>query len=578
MQKTALGTNRDVFQADLAEKQQLIRVAMGLAPAELVLKNAVYLNVFSNEWLTGDIAVQGNRIAGVGSYSGKREIDLAGKILSPGLIDAHIHLESSLVSPAEFARAVLRAGTTAVVTDPHEIANVMGKDGIQYMLEATENLPIDVFFMLPSCVPATPQDESGARLSFADIEAFYQNPRVRGLAEMMDYPGVANANAEPLLKILAARQHGHPVDGHAPLLSGQALNAYVAAGIHSDHECSNPDEALEKLRCGHFIMIREGTAAKNLDALLPLLCEQYASRCLFATDDKHPEDLLLTGHIDGMVRRAVHAGVDPVFALKAASFNAAQYFGLQDKGAIAPGYFADLVVFDNLTDFTVQQVYKNGTLMFDSGKVCDFADPPVSEALRQRALDTFHLPPVTPASFQTNQPLPVLQIIKNQLMTEKCGTADKIDIKKDILKIAVVERHHNTGHIGIGYIHGYGLTAGAVATSIAHDAHNIIAVGCSDEELSAAVNQIIQNKGGMCVVKGTQVLSEVPLPVAGLMSDKPLSTVNEQLETAKKAASALGVPEGIDPFMTLSFVSLPVIPKLRLTTKGMFDVQTQSYL
>lgn len=570
-------TTTQCVERKLERKLRLIRVARGEEPADVVFKNATYLNVFSNEFCHGDIAVSDGLIAGIGSYRGTKEIDVAGKYVSPGFIDAHIHLESSLVSPAEFARTVVRHGTTTVITDPHEIANVMGVDGIRYMLEATEGLPIDVHFMLPSCVPATPMDENGCTLEYPDIDALYDHPRVLGLAEMMNYVGVINGDPATVSKILASQAHHKKIDGHAPHLSGADLNAYIAAGVYSDHECSTFENALEKLRLGQFIMIREGTAAHNLRALLPLLSQQYYSRCMFATDDKHPLDLLQSGHIDHIIREAIACGVDPVIAIKVASHHAARYFLLNNKGAIAPGYLADLVIFDNFRNFTIEQVYKRGRCVFAGDGVTPFDPPAVDAALSRRAHDTFRIAPVTPQQLAAGE-LPVIGIVPGELFTQNLGRAAAPDPARGLLKIAVAERHHNTGHIGLGYISGYGLRQGAVATSIAHDSHNIIAVGTNDEDIAFAINRIARLEGGMAVVENGRVLAELPLPVAGLMSDAPLEEVNELLERAKAAAHRLGVSPGIDPFMTLSFMSLPVIPTLKITTHGVFDVERWKYI
>ncbi len=612
---------------------------------------------------------------GIGSYSGRQELDGTGKIIVPGFLDAHIHLESSLVSPSEFARAVLPHGTTTVITDPHEIANVMGTAGIEYMLQATENLPVDVRFMLPSCVPATPMDESGANLDFHAIDSFYDHPRVQGLAEMMDFPGVIGADAQVVSKIVAAQAHHKKIDGHAPGLTGNDLNAYIAAGVYSDHECSTLDDALAKLERGQYIMIREGTAARNLDALLPLLTWQYADRCMFCCDDKHPNDLLERGHIDYIVRRAIGKGVDPIVAIKAACHNAARYFLLNNRGAIAPGYLADFMVIDDfehftiqgvdpivaikaachnaaryfllnnrgaiapgyLADFmviddfehfTIQQVYKKGVQMYDDGQVAAFSQPEIDPYLSKLARDTFHVPQLTAEDFRESRPRAVLGMVPGEIVTEDRGYAQGIDTERDILKIAVVERHKNTRHIGIGYLHGYGLKRGAVATSISHDSHNIqgidterdilkiavverhkntrhigigylhgyglkrgavatsishdshniIAVGATEEDIALAVNRVIANRGGIVVVDEGRITGEVVLCVAGIMSDEPLEQVNARLEQAKQAAFQLGVTAGVDPFMTLSFMALPVIPTLRLTTRGVIDVGSQKYV
>ena len=562
----------------LLKKQRIIAAAAGREPADLVLKNATFVNVFSNELSTMDIAVAEGLIVGMGSYQGRSEVDCTGKIVLPGFLDAHIHLESSLVSPTEFVKAVLPHGTTTVVTDPHEIANVMGTDGIEYMLQATEDLPVDVRFMLPSCVPATPLDESGAILDYRAIDSFYDHPRVQGLAEMMNFVGAINGDEQTVEKIVAAQAHHKKIDGHAPDLQGNDLNAYIAAGVYSDHECHDVKDAIAKLERGQFIMIREGTAARNLEALMPLLTGKYADRCMFCTDDKHPNDLLEKGHIDYIVKKAISLGADPITAVKVACHNAARYFLLNNRGGISPGYLADFVIIDNFQNFNIEQVYKKGVLMVDHGEIQDFPSPEIEPYLVERAHKTFHVAALTAEDFVEKRPRGIIGMVDVEITTVDAGYSDRIDVEYDVLKIAVVERHKNTHHIGIGYIQGYGLKSGAVATSISHDSHNIIVVGTNETDMAAAVNRVVELNGGIVVWDGGQPVAEVPLAIAGIMSDEPLVTVNEKLETAKDAAHKLGVNPGIDPFMTLSFMALPVIPSLRITTRGVFDVTTQSYV
>ncbi|MDY4491220.1 MAG: adenine deaminase [Candidatus Faecousia sp.] len=563
----------------LLKKQRIIDVAAGRAPADLVLKNATYVNVFSGELETRDIAVAEGLIVGLGRYAGAEEVDMTGKIVCPGFIDAHIHLESSLVSPAEFARAVIPHGTTTVITDPHEITNVMGEAGIEYMLAATEGLPVDVRFMIPSCVPASPMDESGANLDYRDIDSFFEHPRVQGLAEMMNFPGIISADSEAVAKIVASQAHHKKIDGHAPGLRGNDLNAYISAGVYSDHECADMEDALEKLRLGQFIMIREGTAAKNLEALMPLiLSEKYFDRCMFCTDDKHPSDLLEKGHIDYICREAVRMGADPIRTVQVACLHAARYFLLNNRGAIAPGYLADFAIVEDLKDFHVVTVYKKGRLVYQDGQVADFPLPAIPEHLTRLAHDTFHLPVLTPGSFAETRRKGLIGMVPGQIITQDAGYADGVDVTRDILKMAVIERHKNTRHIGIGYLTGYGLKSGAVATSVSHDSHNIICVGENDGDMAFAANRIAQNKGGIVVVRDGKILAELPLEIAGIMSGQPLETVNTLLENAKTAAYSLGVSRDIDPFMTLSFMALPVIPTLRLTTRGVIDVNTQQYI
>ena len=566
------------IQRKLLKKQKVIEAASGRKKADLVLKNATFVNVFSNELTTCDIACANGLIVGLGEYDGEVEYDMTGKIVCPGFIDAHIHLESSLVSPKEFVRATLPHGTTTVITDPHEITNVMGTDGIDYMFQATEGLPIDVRFMLPSCVPATPMDESGANLDYRAIDSFYDYPRVQGLAEMMNAYGVIHNDKEVVSKIVAAQAHHKKIDGHAPDLVGNDLNAYIAAGVYSDHECSTVEDAIAKLERGQYIMIREGTAARNLDALLPLLTPQYYTYCMFCTDDKHPNDLLEKGHIDYIVRRAIKAGVDPIIAVKCASHHAARYFLLNNRGAIAPGFLADFVVIDNFDDFNILEVYKKGKLMFDGKTVTPFEAPEIDPHLVKRSHETFHVAHLEATDFIESRPRAVLGMVPGEIVTTDAGYAEKISVEDDILKIAVIERHKNTHHIGIGYIKGYGLKSGAVATSISHDSHNIIVVGANEEDMAAAVNRVVELGGGIVVMDDGKVLGELQLQIAGIMSEAPLIEVNEALENAKEQAFKLGVSRGVDPFMTLSFMALTVIPTLRLTTRGVFDVINQRYV
>ena len=562
----------------LLKKRRIINAAAGREPADLVLKNAAYVNVFSNEICHGDIAVAEGLIVGMGEYSGAEEVDCGGKIVLPGFLDAHIHLESALVSPTEFVKAVLPHGTTTVITDPHEIANVMGTDGIEYMLQATEDLPVDVRFMLPSCVPATPLDESGAILDYRSLDSFYEHPRVQGLAEMMNFVGIIAGDDQPVEKIVAAQAHHKKIDGHAPDLVGNDLNAYIAAGVYSDHECHDLNDAIAKLQRGQFIMIREGTAARNLDALAPLLCDKYAERCMFCSDDKHPSDLLEKGHIDYLVKRAIALGADPITAVKVACHNAARYFLLNNRGAIAPGYLADFVIIDDFQHFNIEKVYKKGVLMVENGVIRDFPTPHIEQYLVDRAHNTFHLPTLTASDFEEARPRGIIGMVGGEITTVDAGYSDRIDVEYDVLKIAVVERHKNTHHIGIGFLQGYGLKSGAVATSVSHDSHNIIVVGTNEADMAEAANRVAALGGGIVVWDKGAPLAEVPLSIAGIMSEEPLVVVNEKLEGAKECAFSLGVSREIDPFMTLSFMALPVIPTLRITTRGVFDVTQQTYV
>lgn len=550
-------------------KKKLIDVAAGRDKAELVFKNVKYLNVFTNRFVTADVAITSGYVAGIGDYNGENEIDCTGKYLVPGFIDSHIHLESSIVSPKTFSRVVSAHGTTAVVTDPHEITNVLGTDGIEYMLKATENLPIDVFFVISSCVPASPFDENGAVINHLDTEKYMDNPRVLGLAEMMNFPGTVGGDGEIIKMILSAENSGKVTDGHAPGLGGKSLNAYAAAGVMSDHECTTAEEALEKLSLGQYIMIRQGTAGRNLEALVPLLNGDTYTRCLFATDDKHPGELSENGHIDYIIKKAISSGVKPEIAYKVASFNAAQYFNLPQRGAIAPGYIADMVLLDDIQNVEISAVYKNGKMPELTVK----ENSDVDSALNARARRTMNTAKITEKSIGiTKSSEKVIGLINGQIVTTDEGEAESIDIQNDILKVCVVERHKNTGHIGRCYIKGYGLKSGAVATSIAHDSHNIIAVGTNDSDIVTAVNTIIDMGGGMVVVNNGSVVESLPLEIAGLMTDADIDYVNGKIDSLKQAAYSLGVNKNIDPFMTLSFVSLPVIPHIKLTTLGVVDV------
>lgn len=551
-------------------KKKLIDTAAGRIKADTVLKNVNYLNVFTNEFVTADVAITSGYIAGIGDYSGENELDCTDKFLVPGFIDSHIHLESSIVSPKSFAKAVSAHGTTAVVTDPHEITNVLGTDGIDYMLKSTENLPIDVFFVVPSCVPASPFDENGAVINHFDTEKCMDNPRILGIAEMMNFPATIGADSEIIKMILSAENRGKVTDGHAPTLSGKSLNAYVAAGIMSDHECTNLEEALEKLSLGQYIMIRQGTAGRNLDALAPLLTGDTYTRCLFATDDKHPGELIRNGHIDYIIKKAISSGVKPEIAYKVASFNAAQYFKLPQRGAIAPGYIADLVLLDDINSVSIAAVIKNGEKP-QSNTAVSVSD--IDSALSEKVRHTMNTSKITEESLKIKKSSEkVIGLISGQIVTTDEGQAGGIDTENDILKVCVVERHKNTGHIGVCYIKGYGLKSGAVATSIAHDSHNIIAIGATDSDIVTAVNAIIDMGGGMVVVNNDCVIESLPLEIAGLMTDENIDCVSGKIDSLKQAAYSLGVNQDIDPLMTLSFVSLPVIPHIKLTSLGVVDV------
>ena len=558
----------------------LISSARGEVKADLVLKNAKVMNVFTGDIEEGDVAVTDGYIVGIGEYEGKEEIDIGGSVVCPGLIDSHIHIESSMTAPAEFAKAVIPHGTVAVVTDPHEIANVAGEVGISFMLESSKDLPLDVFFMLPSCVPATPLDEAGAVLDADSLAHFYSEERVLGLAELMNSYGTVRGDGEIIRKIQGADSHGRNIDGHAPMLSGRELNAYIAAGVRSDHECSVFEEAEEKLRRGQWIMIREGTAAQNLEPLLPLFDDRYCDRCLLVTDDKHAGDLISKGHIDYIIRKAIKAGKSPYNSIKMATINAAAYFGLKDRGAVAPGYVADMIVVSDLENFEVAKVFKNGRLISENGKLtAEVKKPAIDEGKYWRVLHSFNMSEIKPEAFKVSvegSKKRVIKLIPGEILTDE-EIVDSSNTE-DINKIAVIERHKNTGHIGTGFVTGYGLKKGAVASSIAHDSHNLIVVGTNDEDMALAANAVRENEGGLAIACDGKVLGSLALPIGELMCDLDVSEIEEKLSAMKEQARLLGVPEGIDPFMTLAFTALPVIPKLRILTKGVVDVGTQSYV
>jgi adenine deaminase len=556
--------------------KERIRVASGDGKADLLIKNGRVLDVFSGEIEKRDVAIFGGVIVGFGDYQARQVIDVRGDFLCPGLIDGHVHIESSMVTIPEFARAVLPNGTTSVVIDPHEIANVLGQEGIRFMAESAKGVPLNVFIMIPSCVPATHMETSGATLKAVDLRPLFKEPWAVGLAEMMNFPGVIFRDPEVLKKIEMA--NGKRIDGHAPMLSGKGLYAYLSAGIRSDHECTTPKEAKEKLKNGMRIMIREGTTARNLRSLIPLVHPKNSSRFLFVTDDRHPKELLEEGHIDSMVRQAVRRGLDPILAIQMATLNGAEYFRLEGIGAIAPGYRADIVSFDHLARFQIKKVFKDGKLVAENGNMLS---PPLRQRRSLRLKETVRVKPLKKNAFllRSDQSLAkVIQLIPDQIVTKKVmervllkdGAAHP-NVKEDLLKIAVVERHKATGNIGIGFVQGFGLKRGAIGSSVAHDSHNIVLVGTNDPDMSKVVEVIETMKGGLAVVSDGKVLASLPLPIAGLMSQASVAQVNLQLEALHRTAKNLGckIP---DPFMTLSFLSLPVIPELKLTDKGLVDV------
>jgi adenine deaminase len=558
--------------------EQRIRVASGEGKADLLIKNGRVVNVFSGEVEKKDVAIFGGFIVGFGDYRAKETIDVKGDLLCPGLIDGHVHIESSMVTIPEFARAVVPNGTTTVIIDPHEIANVLGKKGIHFMAESAKGIPLNVFLMIPSCVPATPMETSGATLKAVDLIPLLEEPWAIGLAEMMNFPGVIFRDSEVLKKIEAAK--GKRIDGHAPSLTGKGLYAYLSAGIQSDHECTTLKEAKEKLQNGMWIMIREGTTARNLKDLLPLVTPINSRRFFFVTDDRHPRELLEEGHINSMVRKAIQWGTDPILAIQMATLNAAEYFRLDGLGAIAPGYRADMVTFDRLDRFRVKKVFKDGRLVAEEGKIVPHRKKalPSPSAVKKTGL---RIKPVQENDLLLRNERPfvkVIQLIPGQIVTKRVvkkiilrnGVAYP-NVAEDILKLAVVERHHRTGNIGIGFVQGFGLKQGAIGSTVAHDSHNLVIVGTNDLDILKTIEVIQRMGGGLAAVSDRKVLASLPLPIAGLMAEGTVHEVKDRLERLIAAAKNLGCKLP-DPFMTLSFLSLPVIPELKLTDKGLIDV------
>ncbi|MFH0778283.1 MAG: adenine deaminase [Candidatus Eisenbacteria bacterium] len=556
--------------------EDLITVAGGEKEADLVLKNGALVNVFSGEIYKADVAIHGKQVAGVGSYSGREIVDVHGQYVCPGFIDGHVHIESSMVSVPEFARVVVPLGTTTAVADPHEIANVMGSEGILFTLKASKYNPLNVFVMLPSCVPSTDLETAGAELKAVDLFPFLSDKWVLGLGEMMNYPGVIARSGDVMDMIKIAS--GKRIDGHAPGVTGMRLNAYAAGGIQSDHESVSVEEAREKLRVGFHIMLREGSASRNLLDLLPLVTERNADRFFFVTDDKHPGDLLSEGHVNHMLKLAIGRGVEPALAVKMATLNAAEYYGLEKVGAVAPGYFADIAVIEDFRNCRPTLVLKNGVVVARDGEpVYELKDKyrfPIRSSVnvKSMSLDDFAIPA---REGEAN----VIGLVPGQITTEWLRCKPKVrrgrvvsDTSADVLKLAVVERHHASGNTGLGLVKGFGLKRGAFASSIAHDSHNIIIVGADDADMLCCVSRVVDMQGGLCVSSGGTVVESLPLPIAGLMSEGSMHFVREKLEKLNAALKELGI-EVADPFMTVSFLALPVIPKLKLTDKGLVDAE-----
>jgi adenine deaminase len=562
------------------ELPDVLAVARGDRPADLLLRNAALVNVLSGEVHPAEIAVAGGVIAGLGEgYEARKVIDLEGRFIAPGFIDAHVHIESSMVPPAEFARAVVPRGVTTVVTDPHEIGNVLGLAGIRFMLEESEGAPLDVLVNAPSCVPATHLETSGARLEAHDLATLIGHPRVLGLAEVMNYPGVIAGSEAVLAKLRTF--HGRPIDGHCPGLSGHRLNAYAAAGIFNDHECRSADEALEKLRAGLTIFLREATNARNLRALLPLVTPLTERHLCLCTDDRHPADLLEEGSIDHLVRIAIAGGVDPVVAIRMATLNTAEHYGLHDRGAIAPGRRADLVVFSTLAAPYAEMVFRAGKLVARNGRLIG------EETGRPHRAAPTALPPTVHISSEVldfsipavGSSLRVIGVIPDQLVTEALVMDASLrdghavsDPSRDLLKMAVVERHRGSGLMGLGFVRGIGLKKGAIAGTVAHDHHNLVVIGADDASMRTAALAVVQSRGGLAAAEGENVLAHLPLPLAGLMSDRPIEEVRDTMRTLLEAAHGLGTVLH-DPYMAMSFLALEVIPALKLTDLGLVDVE-----
>ena len=569
--------------------KELIDRSMQNKKPDLVFKNANIVNVFTHEIIPSDVAIHNGIIVGVGNYTGEKNIDLSGKYIAPGLIDSHIHIESSMLSPEEFSKAIVPRGTTTIITDPHEIANVCGLDGVEYMLNSTEELPLNTYVMLPSCVPATNFENSGAILNAKDLEKYINHPRILGLGELMNYPGVIYKDNDVIEKIRLACKNNKFIDGHAPCIMGEGLNAYVLSGVRTDHECSTVEEMLEKLRLGMYVMIREGSATKDLKKLISGVDKYNCQRLLLCTDDKHPEDLLKNGHIDYNVKLLIKNGIDPITAIQMATINAANCYKLNDLGAIAPGYRADLIVFDDLENFEIEEVYKDGKLVGKDKKALFTT----KEQDTSKVLKTVHLSEINKDDIQIyferengQEEVNIISLQPHSLITKKAkAKVEVVDNKfkynkeKDILKLAVIERHKKTGNIGMGLLENFKLKNGAIATTISHDSHNIIVVGDNDEDIVNAVNKVINMDGGIAISSSNEILASLDLNIGGLMSDKDIDYVNYKFSKLVDAAyNKLHVSKDIDPFLTLAFLALPVIPQIKLTDKGLFDVEKFEFI
>ncbi|RST57064.1 adenine deaminase [Siminovitchia terrae] len=572
------------FTKELLKKR--IDVAAKRLPADLVIKNGKVVNVFTREVITEDIAIVDGYIVGTGAFEGYKTVDASDQFVVPGFIDGHVHIESAMVTPSEFSNVVLPHGVTTIVADPHEIANVSGTDGIDFMLEASEGIPLEVLLMLPSCVPATPFENSGATLEHSDLEPYYTHPRVIGLGEVMDYPSVLYKDDKMLDKIMDASVKEKHVDGHGSAIDADGINVYMAAGIRTDHECVTAEEALVRLRKGMYVMLREGSAAKDLVTLLKAVNEHNARRCLFVTDDKHLDEIIDEGSIDFNVKTAIREGVDPLLAIQMATLNAAECFGLKTKGAIAPGFEADLVLLKDLETVDIGRVYKGGKLVAKNGEVIQATGSITPPSI---ITDSVNISPVSLEGLKVKMSrgnmANIIEIRPKMIVTRHL--IEEVDVKggyfqpsveKDQLKIAVIERHCRTGNIGLGIIKGLGIKNGAIASTVAHDSHNIVAAGTNDEDLLRAIHLTAGMRGGLAVVEGGKLLASLPLPVAGLMSNMEYKVVNERIHDLNNALAKVGCSMEFNPFITLAFLALPVIPELKLTDTGLFDVKSFQHL
>ncbi|WP_018663201.1 adenine deaminase [Heyndrickxia acidiproducens] len=571
---------------EISTLKKRIQVASGAVPADLVIKNGKIIDVFNQEIMTADLAIADGVIAGIGEYEGNEVIDAESCFISPGLIDAHVHIESSMVAPSEFAKIVLPHGVTTVIADPHEIANVLGEEGIAFMLDDSEGLDLDVYLMLPSCVPAAPFEHAGAVLLNEQLLPFYRHPRVLGLAEIMDYPGVKNTDSQMMDKLASAAPF--KIDGHGAGLDQTGVNVFAAAGIQTDHECITQEQAKERLARGMYVMIREGSAAKNLKALIPAVHEKNSHRCLFCTDDKHINDLIAEGSIDHNIRLAILEGLNPLTAVQMATLNAAQCFGLVHKGALAPGYDADFILVEDLQQFTIKDVFKAGKRIGKNGSPAGLENQK-ARGRQQAFSSTVNIPAMSAADLSIpvfdGQKACVIEIIPNQIETRKkvmevptAGGQFMPSSAHDLAKMAVIERHHGTGNIGLAIVKGLGLKNGALAATIAHDSHNLIVAGDHDEDMLAAIETLKTIGGGLAVTHEGKLLAALPLPIAGLMTGKSGFAVAEDLSKIYDALQKISVHQDFNLFLTLSFLSLPVIPELKLTDSGLFDAASFSHI